>query len=105
MSENVKQQYGISVNETDKSNSSNEELIQREAITGTPFVAVKADGHGWFLAFGKYRVSDEMPTLADAQEKAKGLKRGKKLEVDWTFILDVVTVMMEVTEELKQEQK
>lgn len=101
MQENEKQQYGISVNETDKENSS-KELIQREAINGTPFVAVKADGHGWFLAFGKYRVSDEMPTLADAQEKAKGLKRGKKLEVDWTFILDVVTVMMAVTEEQKK---
>lgn len=36
------------------------ELRKVKRLEGTPFDAVKLEGHGWFLAIGRHRLTEEM---------------------------------------------
>jgi hypothetical protein len=82
------------VSETDKKNSSSE-LIKRNRIANTPFVAIKTDEGGWFLTMGKYRVSEEYET----EEEVIKLVKTK----DWELLMNIMTVVTESLGELRNE--
>lgn len=65
---------------------SKEELI--EEIEGTPFrVAKEADGDGYFLTYGQYKLSGVKGTKEEVIEEAK--------IVTWSKVMTVVGVMLE----------
>jgi hypothetical protein len=82
------------VEEVDKKVSSNEELIKRNEIEGTPFVKVEQDGHK-FLTLGNYRITDVDIT----DEEIKKLTTGQ----NWLFLTTVIGVIAEQVNKLKSE--
>lgn len=46
----------MNASEADKSNSSNEELIERQQLEGTPFWIIKMENE-YNLIFGKYKIT------------------------------------------------
>lgn len=69
----------------DKPNSSN--LVIREEIKGTPFHLINYNNEGWFVALGKYRMTE---TGKDKEELIKMVENK-----DWTLILDTIAVLTE----------
>lgn len=49
-----------------KENSSNEELIERVKIPWTPFYVVGTPERGYFVTFGKYKITEQKPTKVEA---------------------------------------
>lgn len=72
------------VNETH--NNDYGKLTDIQQIEGTPFTAVKA-GDLYFLALGKYRLSEPMPSMEHVKEDAK--------RADWERLLQVIGVTIE----------
>lgn len=79
-------QSQISANEADKLPSS-EPLIYRESVEGTRFIIVGNEETGYFVTFGKYQVSQKVPTIQQAREQVANK--------DW----DIIMAMMAVTVE------
>lgn len=74
------------VEETTKQNSSEQSLIEQHPIEGTPFTAVKANDI-WFLALGKYRIGEPLPTKEAVIEDAK--------DASWYRIMTVMNVVVQ----------
>ena len=77
-----------------KSISTNETKFER--IEGTPFAIVKQN-KGWFIALGQYKVSDYYLTKEQAK---KDIQRK-----DWDLILNVVSVLIEMSNKLNNKTK
>lgn len=84
----------ISLNADENRNNSNSstELIHREQIKNTPFEAIGGEDHGFFIAFGKYRLTEpEDINQERIQEWAKDtIERNK-----WNIILNLMTIFNE----------
>ena len=74
--------------------SSNEELIKRTEIVGTPFVKVDQEGHK-FLTLGNYRITDVDITDEDIELLTTGH--------NWLFLTTVIGVIAEQVNKLKSE--
>lgn len=75
-------------NVEESQDNQNYPLIKREKVEGTPFHLVNANEEGWFIALGKYRMTEV------------GYYTKSELEVmvmnkDWTLILDTIAVLTE----------
>lgn len=56
-------------NETEnKENSSNEQMIEREEIQGTPFHAIRTQGR-CFGVFGRIKITEDFETMPEVHEK------------------------------------
>lgn len=77
----------------DNGNSGNEELFKVEEVKGTPFQIIKMEDK-YFLAMGKYRLSEPMPTYKEALENAQ--------DSSWHRIMQIINIMIN---EDKNEQK
>lgn len=64
----------------------NTELIEKHLIGGTPFTAIRVDDK-WFLALGKYRLTEPLESLEECIEQSKA--------DNWTRIMQVINVMIE----------
>jgi hypothetical protein len=82
------------VKEVDSKISSNEELIKRTEIEGTPFVKVEQEGHK-FLTLGNYRITDVDITDEEIEKLTK--------KQDWLFLTTVIGVIAEQVNKLKSE--
>lgn len=69
----------------DKEKSS--ELVQREKVEGTPFDLINVEDKGWFLALGKYRMTE--PGLD------REVLRKIVADKDWMLILDTIAILTE----------
>lgn len=67
--------------------ASSTELVIREKIEGTPFQLINMDNKGWFLALGKFRMTE----IGLEKEVLIKLVEDK----DWTLILDTIAVLTE----------
>lgn len=77
-----------SANEIDKSNlnSEKEKLVEIKSIPETPFTAVRA-GEKWFLALGRYRLTQPLEDEQACIENAK--------DVSWDRIVQVMRIISE----------
>lgn len=80
---------------TDSKNSSTE-IIKRERIEGTPFVAIKEENKDWFITLGRYKVMEGFEELEELTEYIHSQT------VEWEFLTNVISV---VVHELLQEEK
>lgn len=71
-------------NANDVNTQENEMLTEVKEIKGSPFVAVK-HGDLWFVALGKYRISDDLPSYDACVKDIE--------DVSWMRILAVMTVV------------
>lgn len=75
----------------------NEDLVNVTPIDGTPFTAVKA-GDKYFLALGKYRISDLKDNAREVIEESTN--------TTWGMIMSVIQIMiLEHESEKVKEQK
>lgn len=84
------------VKEANSKASSGEQLIVKEEISGTPFHIVKGNG-GYFVAMGRYRVSDEIKTLTLARKEAN--------EINWNKLMTVVGIMLDNYQVIKDQHE
>lgn len=82
-------------NATDKQNLKSE-LVEIKPIEETPFTAVKA-GENWFLALGKYRLTEPLPTEEACKEEAK--------DASWLRIMQIIKIMIQEHETEKEKTK
>lgn len=64
----------------------NEELVKSIPIPGTPFTKVKYDDK-WFVAFGKYRLTEPLQTEEEADAAAS--------DNSWFRIMQVIQAMID----------
>jgi hypothetical protein len=83
-----------SVNETPNKNST--ETIHRHRIENTPFDVIGNEERGYFLAFGKYRITQPKPTIEETEKQLQ--------ENMWPIICDVMTIIATL-ESTKPEHK
>lgn len=80
---------------TNNKNSSTE-IIKREHIKGTPFVAIKEENKDWFITLGRYKVMEGFEGFEELTEYVHSQT------VEWEFLTNVISV---VVHELLQEEK
>lgn len=80
------------VSEITKPNSNSEELLEIKPIDGTPFNAVRLEDK-WFLAMGKYRLSEPYEREDHVLEDAKS--------ASWERIMQIVNIMIKEHEATK----
>lgn len=73
--------------EGEKLNNQNSSLVTIKAIEDTPFTIVGDEEKGYFLAFGRHRISESLET----EEEVKNLLKEKP----WQIIADWMVVMYE----------
>lgn len=78
--------YEESTEETTKETSSNDQLVEIKPIEDTPFTAVKA-GDKWFLALGKYRLTEPLESEEACIESTQ--------DASWGRIMQVIQIMIE----------
>lgn len=74
------------VNKSWSANQEKTELIEYKDIDETPFTAVKV-ADGWFLAMGRYRLSDKYETYEQVLEDSK--------DTSWHRLMMIVQAMIE----------
>jgi len=75
-------------------NKSNSQLIEQKIIEGTPFNINKVNDK-WFLALGKYRLTELLETEEEAREEAK--------DASWFRIMQVIQIV--INEDKKKSDK
>lgn len=68
-------------------NSDSYELLHRENIEGTPFQIIGNDEHGYFIAFGKYKLIPNEPTVIKARLQLQ--------YQHWNIVLNLITILQE----------
>lgn len=77
-----------------KVNYSNEELLHKERIDNTPFYIIGNNEQGYFITYGKYRITERKNTIVEIREE---------LEKDrWTIITVLIAVLIQITDEIKE---
>lgn len=78
-------QLQTSVEEEQSREGSSEEIIQRETVEGTPFQVINLNNEGWFLALGKYRMTEPQENKQELIDRVKNK--------DWNVILDTIAIL------------
>lgn len=65
----------------------NQELVKRTEVEGTPFMIITTPDGGSVLTMGKYRISEPMESIEEAQQYAQSKP--------WTLILCVIMAMVQ----------
>lgn len=74
----------------------NTELLHRVKIQNAPFEVVGNEEIGYFIAFGKYKLTTNYNTIEEAQER---------IEKDqWTIIINLMIIIANQTELQKDQQ-
>lgn len=61
------------------------ELVHREHVEGTPFQIVGTEEKGYFVTLGKYRATENMPTIEDAK---------KEINIqNWEFFCTIISII------------
>lgn len=85
-----------SVEETRKQESNSNQLIEQIPLAGTPFTVVRVDEH-WFLTIGKYRLTNQLNTRAEAEAEVH--------DTSWIRIMQVMNIVCkEYHEEMKLQE-
>ena len=91
------------LNESDgnakKANSKNsigEQLVIKEEVSGTPFHIVKSQS-GYFVAMGRYRISNEIKTLTLARKEAN--------QINWDKLMTVIGVMLDNYQVIREQHE
>ena len=80
----------------DNLNSSNE-LITRKEVTGTPFIIVGEENHGYMITLGRYQLSRRYKTIDECYELI-GIR-------DWELMMNLMSVFVEGYNMVKDEQE
>lgn len=64
----LQEQMNVKDTHNSKSGTDKEHLIERHPIKGTPFWTIGNKKEGYFLTFGKWRITENFPTRTEAQE-------------------------------------
>lgn len=85
----------LNADQTNKENSSNEQLFVTEDIEGTPFTMVDDDNMGGsFIAYGRHVITK---IAATPDEYVKLLKQKDELQkFDWEILLNAIGVIIEL---------
>lgn len=75
--------------------NSNSELVHREKVQGSPFTIVGNEEHGYFIAFGHYRLSEPQKTIIEAYGYLK--------ENQWNISMNFMLTLMELWHNEKQQ--
>lgn len=73
-----------SAEETPKQESNSKQLIEQHVLSGTPFTVIKVDEH-WFLAIGKYRLTNQLNTRAEAEAEVH--------DTSWIRIMQIMKIV------------
>lgn len=79
--------------ETSNSNSSNEELVTRKQIPGTPFNIIGAN-EKWWGTMGKYRLTEQLDTEEDAVMQTTTMT--------WDRVIQIMQALIEINQEEKE---
>lgn len=82
-----------SAKKANKSRSESEQLIEQIPVEGTPFTVVKVEDK-WFLAMGKYRLTEPMESKAQALGAAE--------DKSWFRIIQIIMIIIKQD---KQDEK
>lgn len=86
------QNYAVN-GQQNKENSS--ELLHQEKIVGTPLTIVGNEDKGYFIALGRYRLTEPIETI----DAAYGLLESQQ----WNIISNMIATMISINEEMKKE--
>lgn len=95
----MKQQESFNAHtNANESNSQSSELVTREDVTGSPFKIIGTE-HGYFLALGKYRLTENCETKEEITELLT--------EEMYNIILKVLAILIpaEITIQLHQQNQ
>lgn len=97
METNQKDILNIQTNAEENQNSknySNNEIIHREQIENSPLFIIGNNIEGYFLTFGKYRITERKNTIVEIR---------KEIEEDkWNIIIRLISTMIEITDQIKE---
>lgn len=78
------------LNNVEETHKENYSLIMREKIEKTPFHIIGDEEKGYFIALGKYRVTEPTKTPEEAIQK---------LDIEkWNILVDVITIIITATD-------
>lgn len=86
------------MNEIGNRVSSNEEIIKRERIEGTPFDAIN-EGDGWFLVMGRFKITEKTENIQELEEQIKGVNWGLLGNVVSAIVINTATDMVAQSKE------
>lgn len=89
----TKETTDTNVEKTTNSESNTKQLVEQIAINDTPFTAIKV-GENWFLALGKYRLTNQLNTLEECKAEAQ--------DASWIRIMQIMKIMIQEHELEKQ---
>lgn len=84
------------VNETIKSKSNSEKLVENHEIEGTPFSAVKL-GDQWNLALGRYKINGPFKTKEETIEASK--------DASWWTVLNVIQAVVDGNKKMDEDAR
>lgn len=67
-------------------NTYNKELVSRKKIPNTPFEIIGNEERGYFLAFGKYKLTPDIKTEEDVIMYLE--------ETSWYIIVNIIAIML-----------
>lgn len=82
-----------SVERTPNNESNSSKLVEQFKVNGTPFTVVKINDY-WFLTLGKYRLTNQLTTRAEAEAEAK--------DASWERIMQIIQIMINENENEKK---
>lgn len=81
----------LNVEESQSKENSSTELVEQEKIQGTPFRIIGNEERGYFLSFGKFRLTEAMHDKLAVLEHVN--------ENMWTIIVQIVGVVLQMDKE------
>jgi len=93
MNTTTSENTSLNVSEIGSKNSSNEELIKRERIEGTPFDAIN-EGKGWFLTMGRFKITETTEDLEELRKQTEGTNWGLLGNVVSAIVINTATEMV-----------
>lgn len=76
---------------------SNSELIEKHKLDGTPFYAIGSQERGYFLALGKFKLSDNYEKISDIENHLQN--------EFYNVVLKMITAVSESIDSVKNESK
>lgn len=80
-----------------KNHTNNSQLVSREEIDGTPFHIIGNEDVGYFLAFGRYKLTENQPT----KETVLLLVEAEK----WNILANMIALMLDIDRQEQQTVK
>lgn len=87
------QHFAVENQNKETSFDQNNQLIEREPIDGTPFYCVGNLETGFFIALGKYRLTEPKPSVYECMKQLQ--------DNQWHIIMNLIITIQSTIEEVK----